>query len=123
VSGGRILALNDDNFDEQVSRLRGPILVDFWAAWCAPCKAVEPALRELAGEFAGRAWVAKIDVEENGALISRFGIRNIPTLVVLKDGRVVDQVVGAAPKAELRRLVERHLEAEPRDAGAHGPPR
>ena len=109
MAAGRILALNDDNFDEQVARVPGPILVDFWAAWCAPCKEVEPALRELADEMAGRAWVAKIDVEESGALISRFGISSIPTLVVLKQGRVVEQVVGAAPKAEIRRLLERHL--------------
>jgi thioredoxin 1 len=110
VGAGRILVFDDDSFDEQVARLRGPILVDFWAAWCAPCKEVEPALVELASELAGRAWVVKIDVEESGALVSRFGIRSIPTLVVLRDGRVVDQLVGAAPKAEIRRLVERHLD-------------
>ena len=110
MSAERILMLDDDSFDDQVSRLNGPILVDFWATWCAPCKAIEPALIELAEELDGRAWVAKINVEENGGLTNRFGIGSIPTLIVLKQGRVVGQLVGAAPKPQIRRLVEQHLD-------------
>ncbi len=105
----QILTLNDDNFDEHVQKLQGPILVDFWAAWCGPCKAVAPALEQLAREMNGRAHVAKINVDDNGDLANRFGIRSIPTLLVFKNGKVVDQLVGAAPKEQIRRMVEKHL--------------
>lgn len=105
----QILTLNDDNFDEHVKKLQGPILVDFWAAWCGPCKAVAPALEQLAREMNGRAHVAKINVDDSGDLANRFGIRSIPTLLVFKNGKVVDQMVGAAPKDQIRRMVEKHL--------------
>lgn len=109
MAGARILTLDDHNFDDQVTRLAGPILVDFWAAWCAPCKAIAPTLEQLAEELAGRAHVAKINVDESGDLASRFGISSIPTLIVFKGGKVVDQLIGAAPKEQIRRLVEKHL--------------
>lgn len=104
-----LLDLTDDDFDEAISRARGPMLVDFWASWCAPCKQIAPALEEISLEFAGRATVARLDVDENGDVMNRFGIRSIPTLVVFRDGRVVDRMIGAAPKDEIRRLLERHL--------------
>jgi len=109
VANEQILTLNDDNFDEQVAKLDGPILVDFWASWCGPCKTVEPALDELAEEMGGQAHVAKINVDENGNLVNRFGIRSIPTLLVFKDGKVVDQMIGAAPKQQIRRMVDKYL--------------
>jgi thioredoxin 1 len=109
-----ILTLNDDNFDDQVARADGPILVDFWATWCGPCKVIAPRLEEIAGELAGQARVAKVNVDENGDLANRFGIRSIPTLIVFKDGKVVDQMVGAAPKEQIRRMLQRHV------AGAAG---
>lgn len=109
MSDPQILTLDDENFDENVTRLEGPILVDFWADWCGPCKAVAPALEELAEEMAGQAHVAKINVDENGNLTNRFGIRSIPTLIVLRNGKVVDQIIGAAPKQQIRRMVEKHL--------------
>jgi thioredoxin 1 len=104
------LTFNDDNFDEQVAKLAGPVLVDFWAAWCGPCKVVAPRLEEIAGEMSGRAHVAKVNVDENGDLVNRFGIRSIPTLLVFKNGKVVDQMVGAAPKTQIQRMVEKHLD-------------
>lgn len=104
-----VLTLDADNFDEVVQNGIGPILVDFWASWCAPCKVVAPALAELAVEFEGRARVAKVDVDDNGDLANRFGVRSIPTLVLFKDGKVVDQLIGAAPKPSIRQLIEQHL--------------
>jgi thioredoxin 1 len=109
MSSEAIVHLNDDNFDAEIKKLAGPVLVDFWAAWCGPCKAIAPTLEQLAGELSGRATVAKVDVDESGDLSNRFGIRSIPTLMVFRDGRVVDQMVGAAPKDQIRRLIEKHL--------------
>ncbi len=104
-----ILTLNEDNFDEQVTQADGPILVDFWASWCGPCKVIAPGLEELAEELKGQAHVAKIDVDQNGDLANRFGIRSIPTLMVFKEGKVVDQLIGAAPKEQIRRMLEKHV--------------
>ena len=109
MSTNGILTLTDDNFDEKLAQIEEPVLVDFSAAWCAPCKTILPILEQIAVEMAGRARVAKIDVDENGDLVNRFGIRSVPTLVVFKDGKVVDQLVGAAPKEKLVRLVTKHL--------------
>jgi thioredoxin 1 len=109
MAGNGILTLTDDNFDEQIKKTSGPVLVDFWAAWCGPCKMIAPSLEQLAGEMAGRATVAKVNVDENGDVANRFGIRSIPTLIIFKEGRVVDQIVGALPKEQIRRMVEKHL--------------
>jgi len=110
MASDRILILNDDNFDEEIKSIRGPILVDFWASWCAPCKTIAPWLDELAEELSGRAHVAKVDVDENGDLVNRYGIMSVPTLVVFKDGKIVDQTIGAAPKERIRALIERHTD-------------
>jgi thioredoxin 1 len=104
-----IVHLNDDNFDEEIKKIGQPVLVDFWAAWCQPCKAIAPTLTQLASDMAGRAVIAKVNVDESGDLSNRFGIRSVPTLMVFKEGRVVDQMVGAAPKEQIRRLIEKHL--------------
>jgi thioredoxin 1 len=109
VGAAETLTFNDDNFDEEVTKLSGPILVDFWAAWCGPCKVVAPMLEQLAGEMNGQVHVAKVNIDENGDLVNRFGIRSIPTLLVFKDGKVVDQLIGAAPKEQIRRMLEKHL--------------
>ncbi len=102
--------MNEDNFDERFTKVQGPILVDFWAAWCAPCKMIAPSLEQIAEEMAGVAHVAKVNVDDNGDLANRFGIRSIPTLVVFKQGKMVDQVVGAAPKQQLLQMLEKHLD-------------
>jgi thioredoxin 1 len=109
MSGELIVTLTDDDFDERIQKIEGPVVVDFWAAWCAPCKLIAPALEQIAGEMAGRATVAKVNVDENGDVANRFGIRSIPTLVIFKNGRIVDQVVGNVPKEHIRRLIEKHL--------------
>lgn len=109
MASDKILILNEDSFDDEVKQETGPILVDFWAGWCAPCKKIVPALEEIAEELAGRARVAKVDVVDNGDLANRFGIMSIPTLIVFKNGKVVDQLIGAAPKRQLRALIEKHL--------------
>jgi thioredoxin 1 len=109
MSADLILTLSDEDFDERIQKLRGPVIVDFWAAWCAPCKLIATALEQLAGEMAGRATVAKVNVDENGDVANRFGIRSIPTLMVFRDGKVVGQVVGNVPKEHIRRLIEKHL--------------
>ena len=109
MASEHILDLTDDNFDESIKQLHGPVLVDFWAAWCGPCKMIAPSLEQIAEEMAGTANVAKVNVDENGDIANRFGIRSIPTLVVFKDGRIVDQMIGAAPKEQIRGLIEKHL--------------
>ena len=109
MTGDSILILNDDNFDDRLATLRKPILVDFWAGWCAPCKKIDPSLDEIAAEMGGEIHVAKIDVDENGSLANRFNIRSIPTLILFKDGKMMDQLVGAAPKRQIVRMLEKHL--------------
>ena len=104
-----ILTLTDDNFDDRLTGAAYPVLVDFWAAWCGPCKVIAPWLEELADELSGQALIGKIDVEDNGGLANRFGISSIPTLILFKNGRVVDQMIGAVPKAQIRKMVEKHL--------------
>jgi len=86
-----------------------PILVDFWAAWCAPCRMLAPILEELAGEYKGRVRVAKMNVDEESAAAQQYGIQSIPTLLLFKNGEVADKVVGVVPKEALSRLLEKHL--------------
>jgi thioredoxin 1 len=103
------LAITTSNFETEVLGSEVPVLVDFWAEWCGPCKAIGPAVEELASEYAGRAKVYKLDVDSEGQLAARYGIMSIPALLVFKNGKVVDQLVGAAPKAQIAALIERNL--------------
>lgn len=97
--------VTDANFAEQVERSPLPVLLDMWAPWCGPCRMVAPIVEQLAGELAGRMKVAKLNTDENPMTASRFNVRSIPTLLVLKDGKEIDRIVGALPKQEiLRRL-------------------
>jgi len=109
MSDQLIRHLGEDDFDETIREAGGPVLVDFWAAWCAPCRAVAPILDDLSSEYQGRATIAKVDVDAHGDLASRFGIRSIPTLVLFSRGRVVEHAVGSLPKDEIRRLIDKHL--------------
>ena len=102
------LAVTAASFDQEVLESSVPVLVDFWATWCGPCKAIAPAIEELATELAGVASVRKVDVDSEGDLAMRYGVMSIPTLIVFKNGQEVDRMVGALPKTEIRALVERH---------------
>ncbi len=97
---GKTLELNDSNFDEAIKGDK-PVLVDFWAEWCGPCKMIGPVVEELAGDYEGKAIVAKVNVDENPQVAGRYGIRSIPTLLVFKGGEIVDKQVGAVPKSVL----------------------
>ena len=100
------LEITDSNFEELVLKADKPVLIDFWAEWCGPCRMVGPIVEELAKEFDGQVVVGKMDVDENVETPNEYGIRNIPTILFFKDGQVVDKQIGAAPKAALAAKVE-----------------
>ena len=102
----KYITLTDDNFSDEVLNSDQPVLVDFWAAWCGPCRVIAPVIEELAGDFEGRAKVAKLDVDSNPQTAMHFNVRSIPTLLFFKDGRVVDQLIGTAPKRVLTERLE-----------------
>ena len=97
--------LTEQNFDEALAATQGLAMVDFWAEWCGPCRAIAPVLEDVADASQGRVTLLKVNVDENPGLAARYGIRSIPTILFVKDGTVVDRVVGAAPKAALQRIV------------------
>ena len=103
-----IIVLDEANFDQETSKA-SPIVVDFWATWCAPCRLVAPHLEALAKEYEGRARVGKVDVDQNGSIATRFQIRSIPTLLVFKDGQAVDQLIGAVSKDSIQQLIDKYL--------------
>jgi thioredoxin 1 len=94
--------VSDASFESEVLKATGPVVVDFWAEWCGPCKAIAPVLEDIAKESAGKITLAKVNVDENPGLAARYGIRSIPTILLVKGGKVADQVIGAVPRAKLQ---------------------
>ena len=101
--------VTDDSFEEDVLKAETPVLVDFWADWCAPCKMIAPVVEALAEEFDGKVKFTKLDVDSNPKVATNYGIRGIPTLLIFNDGQPVDQVVGAVPKSVLKSRLEEAL--------------
>jgi thioredoxin 2 len=106
-SDNRPVSVTDATFAEEVERSPVPVLLDLWAPWCGPCRLIAPVLESLASEWAGRVRIAKLNVDENPATASRFNARSIPLLVVIKDGREVDRIVGVQPRGEIERRLQR----------------
>ncbi|HIG47527.1 MAG TPA: thioredoxin [candidate division Zixibacteria bacterium] len=101
--------ITDDQFESEVIKSSTPVLVDFWAEWCGPCKAIAPTLEEIAGDYDGRLKVVKVDVDENRQSATQYGIRSIPSLLLFKDGAEVDRIIGALPKKQLMEKIDSHL--------------
>lgn len=109
MAGLNVMEVSDATFEQEVLRSEQPVLVDFWAVWCGPCKAIGPIVDSIAATYAGKLKVAKVNVDENGATPSRFGIRGIPALLFFKGGKVADQIVGYVPQNVIEEKLQRLL--------------
>lgn len=107
--GANTVEITDSNFESEVVKSTVPVLVDFWAAWCGPCKALAPAVDAIATEYQGRVKVGKLDVDENGSTSAKFNIRGIPTLLLFKNGQVTEQIVGLVDKSAIAKALDKHL--------------
>ena len=105
-----VMEVTDETFEKEVEEAEGVAMVDFWAAWCGPCRLVGPIVDELAQEYAGQVKVAKLDVDASQRTAMKFGIRSIPSILIFKDGQLVDSVVGAVPKQHLEQKLKQHLD-------------
>ena len=103
------IELTDGNFSDEVEKSDSPVLVDFWAEWCGPCRMVGPVVDEIAGEYEGKAKVGKVNVDNNPEVSVKYGIRSIPALLIFKNGEVVDQIVGAVPKAQIKKQLDAQI--------------
>ena len=109
MSDSKALTFTNENFETEVLRSEQPVLVDFWAEWCGPCKAVGPVVDELAGEYAGRAKIGKVDIDSNKALAESYGIMSIPTLAIFANGELQATILGAQPKGRLAKRLDQFL--------------
>lgn len=103
----KVIELSDDNFEEEVLKESRPVLVDFWAVWCAPCRIIAPVIDEIAESYGAKIKVGKVNVDDNSKIASQYGIRSIPTVILFKDGKVAEQVIGANA-AEIKKIVEQN---------------
>lgn len=106
---GKVLQVTDGNFDSEIIGSSTPALVDFWAAWCAPCRAIAPVVEALANDYDGKVKFAKLDVDSNPQVATRYQVQSIPTLLMFKGGKVLGQIVGAVPRAKIEDLVKKSL--------------
>ncbi len=104
-----ILEVTDANFDQEVLKSDQPVLIDFWAVWCGPCKALSPIVDQVAESYSGKVKVAKMNVDQNPGTPGRYGIRGIPTLLIFKDGQVKEQIVGYVPKETIEKVIDKHM--------------
>ncbi|MDR4508065.1 MAG: thioredoxin [Candidatus Brocadiaceae bacterium] len=104
-----VLVITDANFEEEVTKANIPVLVDFWATWCGPCKQLAPVIQELAKEYAGKAKIGKLDTEENSSIPTKFGITAIPTVIIFKNGKEVSKMVGVKSKKDLKAALDAQL--------------
>ena len=109
MASANVKTTTDSNFQKDVLSNGKPAIVDFWATWCAPCRALAPVVDDVANQYAGKLEVFKLDIDSNPETPAKFGVRGIPTVILFKDGKVVDQVVGAVPKSELERLIAKAM--------------
>ncbi len=109
MANENVMVISKDNFEEEVLKSDKTVLVDFWAPWCGPCRAVGPIVDELAGEYAGKAKVSKLNVDDEGEIAAKFRVMSIPTIMIFKDGEVVEKVIGARSKSELASLINKHI--------------
>jgi thioredoxin 1 len=110
MAGPNTLTFSDASFDQDVLRSDVPVLVDFWAEWCGPCRQIGPSIDAIATEYAGKAKVGKVDVDANGGTAMRYNVRGIPTLLLFKGGQVVEQRVGAMGKSEIQKMIDAHVD-------------
>jgi len=107
TEGSALMHVTDSDFEQQILKSEVPVLVDFWAAWCGPCRTVGPVVEELAGEYQGKVKIAKLNVDDNKQTPQKYGVKGIPTLMLFKNGAVVDQVVGAVPKSRIQDMLDK----------------
>jgi thioredoxin 1 len=109
MAGDSMLTITDSNFDAEVLKSSTPVLLDFWAQWCAPCRAIGPVVEQLAKDYSGKLKVGKVNIDENPKTPTQYDVRSIPTLLVFKDGKVVGQIVGAVPRPKIEDLIKKAL--------------